>query len=647
MSVIVGIDTGGTYTDGVIFDLAGQKVISKTKVLTTHEDLAIGIRQCLNDLDLESFTDIKMVSLSTTLATNAIVEGRGAEVGLILIGEKPIDRLPVHHYVVIAGGHDIKGNEKEELDLEAAKEATREFIGKVSAVAVSGFASVRNPEHELRVKKLVKETLKVPVVCGHQLTTSLGFYERSVTAAVNAKLIPIIATLINSVKEVLRENGIHAKLMIAKGDGTLMSEEMALEKPVETILSGPAASITGATTLTEIMDGLVLDIGGTTSDIALLQQGVPRLNLEGAAVGGWLTRVKAADINTFGIGGDSYLRVDKQAQLQIGPQKVWPLSVLGQKYPYLYEELETLEKHLNHVKPAKATDCYMLVKENEKIRLHPDEERIIELLKSGAHTLYFIANTINKSPFSLDLEHLVDRGLLAKGALTPTDLLHVEGKFTRWNREIAGLGVHILATLTGQSREQFMKNAMEGITNKLVLAVLESMLVMDGAPKELVKNLESNYLINKIINPSDKDRYSTVFRLKVPIIGIGAPADLFLPSVAQKLKTELVIPKDYDVANAVGAAAGNVMETVSVLIEQSLDGYLLYSQLGRKVFSDLEEAKEYGLEQAKTLAMKMAEISGAADYQVFEKCEDKYSKGYTGTYLETNIEVTIVGRPSW
>ncbi|NMA14760.1 MAG: hydantoinase/oxoprolinase family protein, partial [Clostridia bacterium] len=250
MSLVLGIDTGGTYTDGVVVDLTEKKIIAKGKSLTTREDLAIGIRNCINHLEFNQFDQINAVSLSTTLATNSIVEGRGCTVGLVLIGHEPLGTLPTEHIGVISGGHDIKGFAQEDLDLSEARRVLERFRGVVDAIAVSGYLSIRNPEHELQIRDLVQETLHLPVVCAHQLTTSLGFHERTVTAVLNARLMPIIEELMVSVKEVLNEREIDAPVMIVKGDGSLMSETLAKEKPIDTILSGPASSIIGSTFLT-------------------------------------------------------------------------------------------------------------------------------------------------------------------------------------------------------------------------------------------------------------------------------------------------------------------------------------------------------------------------------------------------------------
>lgn len=647
MALALGIDTGGTFTDSVIFDLTAEKVLAKAKAPTTYDDLTKGIWSSINNLAFEKFTEIKLVSLSTTMATNAIVEGRGCEVGLILIGEEPTGPLPVKYYAVVPGGHDIRGNQREELNLQEVEIVLEKFKDKVEAIAVSGFASVRNPEHELAVKGLIEQKLKLPVVCGHQLTTSLGFHERTVTAALNARLIPILKSLIDSTKRVLAEKKIAAPLMIVKGNGTLMNEALAVEKPIETILSGPAASIIGARTLTDAGQAMVLDMGGTTTDIAFLNKGFPRINPEGATVGGWLTRVEAADIYTYGLGGDSYLRMNKEGKLLIGPQKVWPLAFVGMNYPYLVEEFTLQRINRVRLRVPDLVDGYLLLSTNNLSTLTELEKSALELLKSGPHTLYYLANSLNKNPFSFNLDSLVQSGIVAKVAVTPTDILHAQGSYTAGNREIALLGVEMLAEISGECPEAFLKATFEQIVENICAAVLKSALTFEGAPASTISNLEGDYFFQKLLRPENEGVLHTTLNLRVPILGIGAPVAAYLPAVARKLNAELLIPANSDVANAVGAAAGKVVEKVGMVIKPSPLGYILYSQWERRAFTDLAEAREYALIEAEKYALEMANKAGVGDCKVMKKCQDKYLQGGLGPYLETIIEVEVIGRPIW
>ncbi|MEG3069308.1 MAG: hydantoinase/oxoprolinase family protein [Syntrophaceticus schinkii] len=654
MSLVLGIDTGGTYTDGVVVELKNREILNKAKALTTREDLSIGIRNCINNLKFEGLKDISAVSLSTTLATNAIVEGRGCEVGLLMLGHEPIGTLPVEHFTVLPGGHDIKGQEREELDLEKTRQAIIDLKGKVDAVAISGYLSVRNPEHELIVMKMVHEMIDLPVVCAHQLTTSLGFKERTVTAVLNAKLIPIIDELLESVKKVLQEKHIDAPIMVVKGDGCMMSEEMAREKPIETILSGPASSIIGGTFLTDTPDAMVFDMGGTTTDIAVLKNGIPLIDQEGASVGGWLTRVQAAQIYTYGMGGDSYIQINREGQIQVGPQRVWPLSVVADQFPQLVDELNiTFEKGYN-LMFAQATDCFMFLKRpSHSEQITDQEERVIEALQGCPHSLYYLTQFLETDPNLLDLQHLVNMGVIARISVTPTDILHVNGAYNQWNREAAIKGVDILASRIGVGRDEFVELAAERIVNELCYTCLQSMVSYEGQNIWLKDNPTVMYMINKALSPAEDQKFDCSYSLNMPIIGIGAPIAAWLPQVAEKLNTDLIIPEHAEVANAVGVAAGKIMETVKVLIKPGeKDGtYLMHAPWERKYFEDLQEAVAYALDDAKRHASRAAQKAGAEEFELVVNHEDVYARASMldngDVYIETRIEVTAAGRPEW
>ncbi|MEL7564629.1 MAG: hydantoinase/oxoprolinase family protein [Dehalobacterium sp.] len=652
MSLILGIDTGGTYTDGVIVEMKHKKILNKAKALTTREDLAIGIRNCINNLDFNDFDKISVVSLSTTLATNATVEGRGCPVGLLMIGHEPIGKVPVEHFAVLSGGHNIHGMPLDELDEDDIRKKIMEMKGEVDAVAISGYLSVRNPAHELRVKELVEEILDLPVVCAHQLTTSLGLHERTVTAALNARLIPIIAELIESVKRVLGEKKIDASMMIVKGDGSLMGETMAREKPIETILSGPAASIIGGTFLTDTKDALVLDMGGTTTDIALLKNGVPRINREGAMVGGWLTRVQAAEIFTYGLGGDSYLQLTRDGNVQVGPQRVWPLCVVAHQYPNLINELKVHFEKYYDLMFAQATDCFMFIKRSTSERLTELEEKVISILEQGPRSLYYLANILDLDPNLFSLNHLVDIGVVARISMTPTDILHAKGTYTQWNSEAARMGVEILAHRIDKTAEEFIQMASEKIINDLCITCLQSLVGGEEQALWLKSNETAMYFVNKALSPKEKQVLKCSFQIDMPIVGIGAPVEAWLPEVAEKMHTQLVIPEHAEVANAIGAATGKIMETIKVLIKpgESDTGYIMHAPWERIIFETLEEASEYALTEAKKRAVFAAEKAGAKDYELLVNHEDVYAKANMiegDIYVESRIEVTAVGRPEW
>ena len=650
MAIVLGIDTGGTYTDGVIVDISKQKIINKAKARTTKENLTIGIAKCIERLTFEK-EEIKMVALSTTLATNAIVEGRGGRVGVILIGHEPIDNLPVDQFIVVPGGHDIKGKEAEPLDYEKTIAAIKAMVTKVEAVAISGYLSVRNPQHELEVAEMVRQYSELSLVCAHQLTTTLGFQERTVTAALNARLIPIITELITSIKLVLKKQGIKAPLMIVKGDGSLMNEAVAVEKPIETILSGPAASIVGATFLTDIEDAIVFDMGGTTTDIAILEKGSPKLNPEGATVGGWLTRVLAADINTFGLGGDSYIQLKaREKKIIIGPRRVWPLSYVAENYPYLKNELITILKNKKELLYNQATDCFIFIKDpDKKSMLNTAEEQLVDILKEGPRSLHYLARLMGKDPNFLPVNNLEHMGVIARISLTPTDILHARGYFNQWDTEAAILGVEIFANQINCSIEEMTDDLMKEITKGLALTILQTLVKAEGyKPLDDIKG--KNIFLDKILEQG-KNTFACQVTVPIPVVAIGAPVSSYLPKVSEVLNCQLVIPEYAEVANAVGAAIGKVIETIHCLIKPSDSGYIVHLPWERTGFIDLEDACKYGMEQALKRAEVNAKKAGASEIEVFPERKDIYGKIAASwaaeVYVETRMMVTAIGRPNW
>ena len=345
----LGIDTGGTFTDAVLYD-SNKGIVRTAKSLTTHYDLSVGIRDVINRIDSDEtpLSDlIQVTSISTTLATNAIVEGRGGTVCLLLIGypHDALDRAKLRDAIrndpieFIPGGHTASGDESHSLDLDAARSAILRHAPSVTAFTVAGMFSVRNTEHEVAVRDLVLELTDKPVTCTFELTANLNAPRRAMTAVLNARLIAPISHLIKTVRSELAAKDVTAPLMVVKGDGSMMGADVAMLRPVETILSGPAASIVGAIHLANSSPVTVVsDIGGTTTDIAVLHDGNPQIAREGALVGGFRTFVEAVDVYTVGLGGDS--QVSMVQPLSVGPNRAMPISCLAQQNSQILEILE-------------------------------------------------------------------------------------------------------------------------------------------------------------------------------------------------------------------------------------------------------------------------------------------------------------------
>lgn len=569
-AVGLGIDTGGTYTDAVLVDLGSGKVLNKAKALTTREDLVIGIANALAGLSQSLLAHAQLVSLSTTLATNSVVEGKGCRVGLICIGLSFEEQGMVDEYAEVAGGHGMEGEELRPLDEPAVERALLRMQGRIDALAVTSFMSIRNPEHEDRVAELARKTLGVPVVRGHELSSAIGFKERTITAVMNARLIPVITELLGAVRKVLTREHIRAPLMIVKGDGTLMSEELAAERPVETVLSGPAASLIGAKALTGRTDAVVVDIGGTTSDIGVLRDGYPRLEAEGAIIGGRRTRVMAAAVSTFGLGGDSRFIVNG-GELSLTTVRVLPLCVAAERWPRIRQTLRKLPAPLRAAQPFPAdrvvqeTEFFIAGRPVGSEVLDEADRQLLTYVAKEPHTLSEAGLALGIHPYMFSDARLVELGLIQRIGVTPTDLLCAEGSFRQFDRRASELAVDYLADLAGVGPAELIARGKRMVTEKLARDIMASLLLEEERPK--TADLLGEDLIRRAVTGEAAPDYRVRIELTKPIIGIGAPVGAWLPAVAATFGTELVIPPNAEVGNAVGAVTGSVIETAVAEIE--------------------------------------------------------------------------------
>ncbi len=655
MSYILGIDTGGTYTDGVLLNFEDKVVVSKAKAFTTPQDLAIGIKGCIHNLGTIDPLQISMVSLSTTLATNAIVEGRGGRVGLILIGHrKPKGNLPAQKQAMVSGGHDLYGIPNGELDTHELMKVIAQMKGEVETLAISGHLSNRNPDHENQAKEIVRREWKVPIVCAHELSSKLGYYERTVTACLNARLLPIIHELLVAVKTVLKDHHIDAPVMVVKGDGSLISEEKAFEKPIETILSGPAASVVGATFLTGIETVMTLDMGGTTTDIGIVKNNRWRMNEKGATVAGWRTHINTAEISTFGIGGDSYIRVDgesyirdsKKGKLHIGPLRVWPLCIVSMNYPNLVEELRSI-KGKRTVYQGQAVDCWMMVKHPENLEsLRPEEQAIVTALKERPHNVLTLQTLVAEglSPFAL--RSLEQARIIGRVSFTPTDVLHCLGLLQKWNSEASLEGARILAQQYGCPKESFAAKCLEQITRSLTHTAMQSIALKQGHTLTVESDSNYNFVMEPVFKQDKTDQdFSIQVGLNYPIVAIGAPVEAYLPAVGKLLNSEVIIPEHSEVANAVGAAVGKVSERVTVIIKP---GFNVHAPWGCETYLDIEDARNRILTQGKERVLENAQKAGVFNpelvvYHDVSSCETDFGK----VFLSECFEIVASGYPQF
>lgn len=335
----IGIDVGGTNTDAVILD--GQLNLVHSIKIPTTEDIQTGIAKAMRQVLAESGIDRGKVThamLGTTQCTNAIVERKKlAKVGILRLGypatasvlpytawPKDLIASLSETYGLVKGGYEYDGQPLTELDEEEIKSVVKSWQGKVQAIAIVGvFSSLKN-EQELRVKELVEEVLgnEIPISVSSTIG-SVGLIERENATILNAALHEVIQITSNGFEQALiKENIHHAEVYLCQNDGTLMSLNYARQFPILTIACGPTNSIRGASYLAKLKDAVVLDVGGTTSDIGVLVDGFPRESSLAVDVGGVRTNFRMPDIVSIGLGGGSLVRQAQDGTITVGPDSV-------------------------------------------------------------------------------------------------------------------------------------------------------------------------------------------------------------------------------------------------------------------------------------------------------------------------------------
>ena len=333
--MLIGLDVGGTHVDVVLIEKC--KLLDKVKVPTQPDNLLESVLSGLS-LILERVPPekVKRVVLSTTLGTNAIIQGKISPVGVIVVSGPGIDpeEFSVGDFFIPVSGYvDHRGREVRPINrTEILDAADRIEKAGIRQLAVVGKFSVRNPTQELAIRDLLKDRFEY-ISLGHLISGNLNFPRRVATAYLNSAVQPIHMDFFNSVSESLARHGLTRTPFILKADGGTLALDASLEQPVQSILSGPAASITGALLdPPESHATAVLDIGGTTTDMAILVNQVPLFEPLGIKIEQYQTLVRSFRTASVGIGGDSLVRVEN-GDIKIGPERIGPAMAHGGTNP--------------------------------------------------------------------------------------------------------------------------------------------------------------------------------------------------------------------------------------------------------------------------------------------------------------------------
>jgi N-methylhydantoinase A/oxoprolinase/acetone carboxylase beta subunit len=483
------------------------------------------------------------------------------------------------------------------------------------------------------------------------LSSRLGGPRRALTTLLNARLISMVARLIDATGGYLRQRGIDAPLMVVRGDGALISADEALLRPIETILSGPAASLVGARHLTGLDNAVVSDIGGTTTDIAVLENGRPRLDTEGATVGRYRTMVEAVAMHTFGLGGDSELRLEDgglEAGLELGPRRLMPLSLAAHLWPGAV--IPVLEQQLRAPFPGRLEGRFALrtgLPDALATGLAAQERALYARIRPEPQPLdALLSGTSQRAT----LDRLVARGLVLIAGFTPSDAMHVLGRQEQWNAEAARLGAELFTRRKSGSGRTLAQNPVElakmvsaRLTRQSAEAVLTALIAEQGiAGVDPAKSVLIDHAFERIPG-------FVQFRLSLdrPLVALGASAPVHYPAIARMLDVESYVPVHAGVANAVGAVVGQVRETVSIFVTEPEEGRFAVSGGGDyRMTKNRNGAFALARELAKSQARDAAIRSGAENphVEIQEHIKMPLIEG-TETLVEARFTAVASGRP--
>lgn len=545
--MIIGLDVGGTNIDAVI--IKDNAIIKVMKSIVDHSNLYESIWTVLKELIKgHDKSLIKKINLSTTISTNAIVEGNISNVGMIIQSGPglPNSHLEIgHSKVFIKGYTDHRGIIVEEVDNDEINKGISMLKDKgINDIAIVSKFSVRNPKTENQIAELSNKHFN-NITLGHKMSGRLNFPRRVNTAYLNAAVNETFKNFAGNIKASLKSEGINASVAVLKADGGVMSIYYAIKMPVETILSGPAASLMGINALLpNLDDAILLDIGGTTTDIFLQTKGVSLFEPAGIKIDKYNTLVRAIFSKSIGLGGDSSVKVIDSI-IKIGPKRLDKPAALG-----------------GHI-------------------------------------------------------------------ATPTDAMVVLRQLDLGDKELARLSIAPLANELNLSIENTATKILDVMATVIKDNIDELLLEVNNKPVYTIKEiLLAEKLIPKKINI------------------IGGPAKVLAPLLRDKFNLSVHYPKNFEVANAIGAALAKPTTAIN-LHANTATGILVVSELGiyeniNKNFS-MEDAKRRALE---LLTIKALELGANKDYLELEITEATVFNMVDGFYTKgQNIRIQAQVKP--
>ncbi|MGE0241726.1 MAG: hydantoinase/oxoprolinase family protein, partial [Parvibaculaceae bacterium] len=416
-------------------------------------------------------------------------------------------------------------------------------------------------------------------------------------------------------------------------------------RPIETVLSGPAASLVGARWLSGLGDFIMSDMGGTTTDLGVLKDGRPQVTEEGAEVGGWRTMVKAIDVRTIGLGGDSEIHFEANGQLTVGPQRIVPVSLIAHRFP---EVLAMLDGDLADnqggsmhgrfvVRPFGARTALsaadLSVREKELLDLVTDRPKPVRqvAVSSGAQRA---------------LAALKRKGLIQICGFTPSDAAHVLGLQANWSRPAAEKAAQLLVRFremkmpSPERVREFCEETWSDVVR------LTGRVILDMA---LGQKTGGDALLDAVCSGRGALGLTRIgLSPQVPVVAVGGPVKIYYGEVGRRLAAKMVFPEFCDVANAVGAATGVVARSVTVTVEGDGSGlFRLHGPDGTQSLGSGAAALAAAEELARQTALAAVAQMGAAHAEVKVDIEKSYLPDAVDDngLLKAEVTAEAIGRP--
>ena len=639
MRIGIEIDTGGTCTDAVAFDLEKKALLAKAKALTTHSRLQLGIGKALDGLPQALIRDAEVVSLSTTLATNACLEDKGSRCNLVIFGltGELVQRLkitenygiPLERVLCIDTHGSADGLLIDLPDWDALVREHGEWLKNADVLACSELYSGTNgAPAEKGFKQLMRGRFGIRTVCAAELTDELNVIARGATAMLNARLLPIINDFISSILADLKARGCKGTVAVVRSDGSRMNAESTLDRPVETILSGPASSVLAGKAFCPSGSYVTVDMGGTTTDVSVVIDGKPAPARGGIRLGPWRTTVQGIFASPFALGGDTQIWTDNEHHtLRLGTRRVKPLCAAAAEWPEIIDMLrgiaEVREKHINRFPLHEV--IYLLRRPERPEMYTASERRLIDVLEKGPLLLENMERESGLDLYRFSTERLESEGIVMRCGLTPTDIMHIRGDYDEYDREASVLAArYLLAALgredTGEELTRLCGEAYDAVEERLYRNLVH-ILLRQRFPGSFDGGLDPQleFLIQKSWQERDSGTNLFVrqfFRTGMTFVGVGAPIHLFLPEVTRALGAECILPEHHDVANAIGALQAQLNAVVRIEISQMQDAsgvyYIAHLPTGSVRFGTAEEAMEAAKQDAAQKAVEEARRRGVA-----------------------------------